>query len=314
MDTRREKRKEHAFQMGQEEGTQYVFQLSPTKSAIPMLRTHKVPEMTLSNAWQILRLCVAEMIGTAILNFAVVRAVEHPPEHSAAFLIVPIALTLSIWIAGPISGGHINPAVTLALCSSRLVSFIYLPIYWLSQFFGALTGAALAHGFTVGMLNDTAVIRAVAMANQTTAGSQGYVGQFFGLHLAAELTTTTMLLLTVLVSADSKRPSDWGSHGFYTSLAVGMMALIIGLFFGSELACFVNPVVALGLSIVLGLKSGFWAHIIGPLLASLVAALLFQFMFCADAGLKRTKACLCVSNYDYSTDLSPRDPIALPDK
>nr|VZI32887.1 unnamed protein product [Spirometra erinaceieuropaei] len=302
MDMRREKRKEHEFQMGTEEGTQYVFQLSPTKSSIPMLRTHQVPDMTFSNLWQIVRLCAAEALGTALLNFTFVRALEHPPGPAAAFLIVPIALTLAIWIAGPISGGHVNPAVTLALCLCRLVSFIYLPIYWLSQFLGGLAGAGLAHGFTQAMLRATATNG--GMANLTTADSQAYNGEFFWLHLAAELTTTSMLVLTVLVSADPKRPGAWASHGFYTSLAVGMMALIIGLFFEPQLACFVNPVVALGSKIVVGNTANFWAHLLGPLLGSVPAALLFHFLFCADAGFRRVKACLCVGNYDYSADLS----------
>ncbi|VDK34411.1 unnamed protein product [Dibothriocephalus latus] len=217
-----------------------------------MLRMHKVPEMTISNAWQIVRLCCSEVICTAILAFTIARSIENPPGPAAGFLFVPVSLFLGIWIGGPVSGGHINPVVTLVLCACRWVSFIYLPIYWLSQFVGVLVGMGLAHGFTLAMLNGT------EPKNLTT---DGLLGDFFWIHLAAETLTTTMFLLTVVSSADSKRPGNWTGSGFYTSLSVASMALIIGLFFDARIACFVNPIVPVGTAIVFGIKTGFWVSL-----------------------------------------------------
>lgn len=52
-------------------------------------------------------------------------------------------LALGVWVSGGISGGHINPAVTLALAVFRGFPWRKVPIYWLAQLLGAWIGALL---------------------------------------------------------------------------------------------------------------------------------------------------------------------------
>lgn len=52
---------------------------------------------------------------------------------------------VAIMVVGGVSGGHVNPAVTLAFAISGGISWIKVPIYWLAQFFGGYLGAGLAY-------------------------------------------------------------------------------------------------------------------------------------------------------------------------
>ncbi|EJT98532.1 aquaporin-like protein [Dacryopinax primogenitus] len=57
-----------------------------------------------------------------------------------------IGLCLGLWVSGGISGGHLNPAVTLAFASLRRFSWVKDVVYWLSQLLGGCVGAAIVYG------------------------------------------------------------------------------------------------------------------------------------------------------------------------
>lgn len=99
-----------------------------------------------------LRSACAELFGTAGLSFAVLGGVHLSADlgdSPAASLIsvVPVATAIAVVLAalGPLSGGHINPAISLSLFVSRHLDRTRLVLYAISQVVGALIGAAVAN-------------------------------------------------------------------------------------------------------------------------------------------------------------------------
>ena len=95
-----------------------------------------------------LRLFMAELLGTFILVLVGLSAVaQYTLMNSDNRNFVSVALgfglglILAILVVGRVSGAHLNPAVTLALCVFRKHPWSKLPLYWLAQYLGALLGA-----------------------------------------------------------------------------------------------------------------------------------------------------------------------------
>ncbi|BHF71243.1 glycerol channel [Sparganum proliferum] len=238
---------------------------------------NEIPQWSKAQAWQLVRQCVAEMLGTGLVSFAAVRMAEINSASIPAAVVVSSSLALGIWLAGPVSGGHVNPSVTLALILCRIVSCIYLPIYWAAQYAGAFAGAALAHAFLDGS----------AGSSDPPTGSGTALGST-PLQVLSEYLASSIFILIVLVSADSRRPDAWSGAGFNTSLAIGLIAMVNTAAFGAQYPCGFNPAVFLAPSVIRGKYVDVLIHTFVPFLGSITAALLFQLILCPDAGQRRT--------------------------
>ena len=86
---------------------------------------------------------VLELFGTAFLVYAVTMQ-----AYTGNGIAVPLGLLCAIWISGPITGGHCNPAVTLAVFIIRWRDFCrnlyWLALYTAAQFTGGIVGAWFA--------------------------------------------------------------------------------------------------------------------------------------------------------------------------
>lgn len=173
----------------------------------------KTPKCTIAQTWQIFRQCLVEAIATGMLTFVIVR-IGDLPTSILSDLATPLTLTLGIWLAGPISGGHVNPAVTLGAVLARLMCPCYLGFYWASQFGGGIAGAAIAKAYQT-VHNETQPGTLIP-ASETT----------LRLRFVSELMGSSVFVLMVLCSADPKRPVVWLSSGFTTSLVAGLTALL----------------------------------------------------------------------------------------
>jgi MIP family channel proteins len=83
-----------------------------------------------------------------------------------------VGVALAVWVAGGVSGAHLNPAVTLAHALRRGFPWSKVPSYWAAQVFGAFVGAALIY------LNYHDAISAVDAANKVTRGTPDSVATF----------------------------------------------------------------------------------------------------------------------------------------
>lgn len=211
---------------------------------------------------------VGELVGTFILVFvgcsvaaagALQRPVAGPPYDSLAVaLAFGIALIAVVAAIGHVSGGHVNPAVTIGQAAIGQFPWRSVPGYVGAQLAGAIL-AALAVWLCYGdAARDDANLGATALADGVSVG-QG---------LLTEVLVTFILVFVVgLVATDPRVPS-----ARIASIAVGF-ALAAGVFIGGPLTGGgVNPARALGPMIVAGELSDFWIYIVGPLIGGTLGA------------------------------------------
>jgi MIP family channel proteins len=217
---------------------------------------------------------VAEFVGTFILVFvgcsvAVAGALQRPiagPPYDSLAVAVAFGLTLAAVVAaiGPVSGGHVNPAVTIGQAAIGLFPWRSVPGYLGAQLAGAILAAFAVWTCFGDAARDGANLGATALADGTNVGQ--------GLLIEA-LITLVLVFVVGLVASDPRVPS-----ASIASIAVGF-ALAAGVFVGGPLTGGgVNPVRALGPMVVSGQLDDFWLYIIGPVIGGLVGAFVAAFV------------------------------------
>ncbi len=189
------------------------------------------------------------------------------------------AVLMGIFIAGTISGAHLNPAVTLALAGTGRFPAAKIPHYLGGQFIGAFLGAAIVflvyHAKWIGVdpgLDHTAGVFATFPA--VPGFMPGFIDQVVG----------TALLMSLILAIGDKWNNPNGSA--WGGLAVAFVVMAIGISFGGMHGYAINPARDLGprlFSLVAGFKNtGFensvWlVPIIGPIVGALVGAFIYDF-------------------------------------
>lgn len=198
---------------------------------------------------------VYEFIGTFFLVLTVGMTVLEP---HAAGLLAPLAigsaLAVMVFAGGHISGGHYNPAVSLAVYLRNKLSINDLGLYWLAQ----LAGAVLA-----------AVVTLYLKGHQALAPLQMD-------HLKALLAEFlfTFALCYVVLNVATARATEGNS---YFGWAIGFTVLVGAYAVGSISNGAFNPAVGLGLSILnLSSWADIWVYIVANLLGGAAAALVFN--------------------------------------
>ncbi len=197
---------------------------------------------------------IAEFIGTFFLVLTVGCTVIPAATGVIAPLAIGAVLMVMVYAAGHVSGGHLNPAVTLAVfIRGRCEAKDVVP-YWIAQF-AAGAAAAFVAMFLVGKSGSP-----MELTN---------LPQIF----AAEFLFTFALAYVVLNSATAKGNAN---NSFY-GLAIGMTVMVGAFSVGSISGGAFNPAVALGLGLMhLVNLPQIWMHIVADLAGGLVAALAFK--------------------------------------
>ena len=201
---------------------------------------------------------LTEFIGTFFLVLTIGLTVLGGTP--LAPLAIGASLMIMVYMGGHVSGGHYNPAVTLAVTlRGRLAAKEALP-YMLAQLAGALA-AALATRLVMG--------RTFAPAPAEQASTLG--------ALLVELLYTFALCLVVLNAATSSRTQG---NSFY-GLAIGFTIVVAAFAGGPISGGAFNPAVGVGPTVVNAmLGSGsfqhLWLYVVGPLLGGVIAAAVFR--------------------------------------
>ena len=205
--------------------------------------------------------CVTEFIGTFVLVFTVACTVLS--HQALAPLAIGAALMVSVYAGGHISGGHYNPAVSLAVLIRGKLAAGDIVGYWLAQ----LSGAAAAAGVAVFVIDPPA------------RHAHTLTGRPLGAAFVAELIFTFVLGFVVLNVATSR---DHPNNSFY-GLAIGFTVLAGAVAVGGVSGGAFNPAVALGASIA-GLLSwaNIWVYLIACLAGGAAAGLTFRWLNPAD--------------------------------
>jgi len=216
----------------------------------------------------LLRRSLAEVVGTfgfVFLGCAVVVAKGAP---GAAYGLLGIAwahaIALSIMISATmaISGGHLNPAVTVGLLTARRIDVRTAVAYIVAQ----LTGAALG-ALGVKLLFPITAVRATSLGTPTLAGNV-QLTQGIGIEAVLSFFLVSMVFGTI---ANSEAPRIGG-------FGVGLVLLCDILVGGPLTGAGMNPARAFGPALVSGQWVAHSVYWIGPILGGIVAALIWEYV------------------------------------
>ncbi|NOK79067.1 MAG: porin [Chloroflexi bacterium AL-N5] len=200
---------------------------------------------------------LTEFIGTFFLVLVITLSVIS--GQALAPLAIGGTLMVMIFMGGHISGGHYNPAVSLAAMLRGALPFGELVPYWIAQLAGGVLAALLGNFIAGG---------SVAIAPGLDVG----IAPAF----LVEFLFTFALALTVLNVATAKGTAN---NSFY-GLAIGFVVVGAAIAGGGISGGAFNPAVGIGLSLgalFAGTGGGwFWLYIIAPLLGGALAATVFK--------------------------------------
>jgi len=236
----------------------------------------------------------AELIGTMFLillgNGVVANVILTGTKgHNSGWIVITTGWALGVFagvvIAGPYSGAHLNPAVTIALAIAGQFAWAKVPMFIAAQFAGAMLGAFLVflmyrdHFFTT---KDQSTKAAVFCTSPAIAKPLS--------NIISEIIGTFVLLFVIFyftkgeLGAD-KTPIGLGSLG---ALPVALLVWAIGLSLGGTTGYAINPARDLGPRIMHAIlpipekgSSGWhyaWIPVVGPIIGSAVAAGLYLFL------------------------------------
>jgi aquaporin Z len=194
-------------------------------------------------------LLVTVAAGSGVIN----HYVGGGPISRAAAVIAPGALVMALIYAwGPLSGLHINPAVTFAFASRRVFPTGWVVPYWIAQFAGAIGGAL----FLQVVFGDVS-----AGGNYPISKPGGDWRSF-----VMEIVLTVILVSVILHTATGGR-----SLGHNAAIAVGATVALLGLFASPISGSSMNPARTLGPDIVGANFTGWWVYVCGDLLGAAIA-------------------------------------------
>jgi MIP family channel proteins len=221
---------------------------------------------------------LAELIGTFLLVFFITSVVvlflstgnqaQFGTDFAVIGLVHAFLLFGLIVMFGVVSGGHFNPAVTLAAAALKRINPIDAVIYMLAQLSGGVLGALLCKG----LLLDEG--RATNYGAAQVSGLLG--GNFQG--AIVETVGTFCLVLVILAAVYSKKSfKEWAPLAIGTTL--GFIVMVGGPLTGGSF----NPARWFGPALVGNEWGGVWPYLLGPAVGALLAAGVFKFVLEAGA-------------------------------
>jgi glycerol uptake facilitator protein len=242
---------------------------------------------------------VGETIGTAILilfGAGVCAAVtlRHSKARASGWVVIAFgwgfAVLAGAYTAAPLSGGHLNPAVTLGIAVDTGV-WGKVWVYLLGQMLGAMIGAVLA--YLVYLAQFQANVRQTGTTEGTAEEPTPTLGIFSTIpeirnpvaNLITEIIATVALVLPILAFGLTKGLGESGT----LVLIVSLLVVGIGLSLGGPTGYAINPARDLGPRIVhtfLPIPNkgtsdwGYaWIPVVGPLIGGVLAGLLYNVAF-----------------------------------
>lgn len=218
---------------------------------------------------------LTEFVGTYSLVLVGGSAVALSSSQGGSLLVSGLtfgfALAALIYTWGKYSGGHFNPAVSLAFAASGQMNWGLMLGYWLVQFAGAIAAGATILGLfgqssgvgaSVGSLTNTATWEAMLIEALIT---------FF-------LVTTYLFMYR-------------DAHNALVSpLAIGLIFVVVYLAFGNLTGASTNPARSLGPAIFSNNLDSYWAYILGPFIGAIVASMVYRlFVWKTNCQLKTDK-------------------------
>jgi aquaporin Z len=199
---------------------------------------------------------LVEFIGMFLFVLTVGMVVIDPGIGSFAPLAIGSVLMVLVYAGGHVSGGHYNPAVTLAVWLRGRCPTADVPFYWLAQILGAFVASYVVLYLKGSPTVTPAEIKVVP-------------------SLIAEFIGTFALCYVVLNVATAKATAGNSNYGLAIGFTVVVMAFALGGISGGAF----NPAIATGITAMhIEKLSNFWIYIVGDLAGGALAALTFKFI------------------------------------
>lgn len=232
-----------------------------------------------------------EALGTALLVFigagvATLSFGFNATGSSVSAGVVATALAFGLvlfvlaYALGPVSGCHVNPAVTLGFLVARRIELREAAGYWVAQFVGGIAGAFVLWG----LFNASDIYR-----KRTGLGANGFdthsmIGLNVGGALLAEFILTALFVFVVL-SVTRKAAS-----AVVAGTAIGLALATVHLMGIPLTGTSVNPARSLGPALFVGgwALSQLWVFIVAPLAGGAAAALVHDYLFPAAEDVTPT--------------------------
>ena len=229
----------------------------------------------------------AEFIGTFVLVFGGVGSAVLAGDKIGfvgVALAFGLALLAMVYTIGPISGCHINPAVTLGVLMAKKIPTKVAVLYVIAQIAGAIVGAALILGIAHG--GPHGYDAAVSGLGANGFGLHSPAGYSMGSAFLVELILTFFLVLTVLGTTDIKSPVG------FAGIAIGLVLTLIHLVGIPITNTSVNPARSIGPALFVGgwAISQLWLFILAPLLGAAAAATCYTAIRGPEPLLSTTRA------------------------
>lgn len=244
---------------------------------------------------------IAEMVGTAILIYlgdGVVANVvlKDTLGQSSGWIVITwgwaMAVFVAVFVVGPYSGAHINPAVSVGLATAGIFAWSKVPIYLAAQFLGAMIGAVLVWLHYQPHFKATDDADAKLGVFCTGPAIKEMPENFISEMLGTLMLVFAVLYLTgpqidlsgvILGSPDAAAKGAVGL-GSLDALPVGLVVLSIGLSLGGSTGYAINPARDLSprlmhqLLPIPGKRDSNWGYawvpVVGPLVGGALAAVL----------------------------------------
>ncbi|KAG0079671.1 aquaporin [Linnemannia elongata AG-77] len=232
----------------------------------------------------------AEFLGTAILvafgSGAIAQLVfSHNNSWFTMSLGWGLGLTFGIYVAGGVSGAHLNPAVSLAMVIFRGLSWADFIVYSIAQFAGAFAGALVVYITNYSAIKEAAAEATIGIfitgrQSDAVSTTAAFVAEFLG----------TALLLLVILSTSDKGNTPAGNT---QPLIIGLALTAIGTSFGYQTGFALNPARDLaprfftslfGWGLEAFTRQGwyFWVPIVAPFLGAIGGAFTYDLLVYAS--------------------------------
>ena len=241
----------------------------------------------------VLMKCLFEFIGTAVLvlfgdGVVASNVLKKSKGENGGWVVITIAwglaVMLGVFIAGPYSGAHLNPAVTLGLAAAGTFGWNLVVPYIVAQMLGGFVGAALVYAFYKDHYDatDDASLKLATFCTATAIRN-------YGRNLFCEMLGTFVLVFVILALATAGNTPEMGM-GSLGAFPVSMLIVALGMSLGGTTGYAINPArdlsprLAHALLPIKGKGPSDWAYswvpVVGPLAGAVLAAGFYCLVMC----------------------------------
>lgn len=211
---------------------------------------------------------IAELIGTMVLvligcGSAVIAG------GNVGFLGISfafgVAVLVMVYTIGPISGCHINPAITLSMLVVKKINAKDALMYVLFQIIGAIIGAGILYLIAAGVSGYSVSVNGLGQNGYDTHSPGGY-SMISG--IIAEVVFTAIFLIVILGSTHKNAPAG------FAGIAIGFTLFLIHIVVIPVTGTSVNPARSIGPAVFVGGDAlvQLWVFIVAPIVGGIIGA------------------------------------------